>query len=81
MSHESWIDIRKLIYPAYLTDTVEIFIKETIVFLMKGNMELSFHRVKLVEWLLHRLRKFNLLAASLSLESELNHSVDVITIA
>ena len=75
MSHESWIDIRKLIYPAHLTDAVEIFIKKAIVFLMESNVEVRFHRVELEEWILHSLRKFDWLAASLALKSELSNSV------
>jgi len=75
--HESWIDIRELIYPAHLTDAVEVFIKEAIVFLMESNVEVRFHRVELEEWILNRLRKFNWLAASLSFKFELSDSVRV----
>ena len=78
MSHESWIDIRELIYPAHLTDTVKVFIKEAIAFLMKSNVEIRFHRDDLKEWILHSLRKFDWLIASLSLKSELSNSIEVI---
>jgi hypothetical protein len=71
----TWIDIRKLIYPAHLIDTVEIFIKEAIVIFMESNVEVSFHRVELPELILHSLRKLDWLAASLSLKSELSNSV------
>jgi hypothetical protein len=67
--------IRELIYPAHLTDTVKVFIKESIVFLMESDVDVSFHRVELEEWILHSLRKFDWLAASLPLKSELSHSV------
>ena len=42
---------------------------------MESNMEFSFHRVELEERILHCLRKFYRLAASLSLEFELSNSV------
>ena len=77
VSHQSWIDIRKLIYPAHLTDAVEIFIKEAIIFLMESNVEVRLHRVELEKWILHHLRKSNWLVASLSLESELSNSIRV----
>ena len=44
---------------------------------MEGNDEFLFHRVELEEWIVISLRKFNWLAASLSLESELSNSIQV----
>ena len=75
MSRKSWIDTRQLIFPVHLTDTVEVFIKEAIVLLMESNVEVRFQSLELEERILHCLRKFDWLAASLSLISELSHSV------
>ena len=75
VSHQSWIDIRKLIEPAEFTDTVEIFIKEAIVFLMERNVELCIHCVELEKRIFHWSRELNWLTANLALKSELSHNV------
>ena len=75
VSHQSWIDIRKLIEPAEFTDTVEIFIKEAIVFLMERNVELRMHCVELEKRIFHWSRELNWLTANLALKFELSHNV------